>query len=1399
MDEYEGASDEDYGEWDEEEGHHAASGSAASQHQQQPRNSSSHAHEGGVPRAQRACENCRKLKARCFGDGVNACNSCARKGVECVYSQHKKRGPKGGVLTALRAELEQLREAVKRGHGGGGGGGAAATSAPTPSAAASGGQGARKRQRTANDVATSSVAPPAPSSSSASTSSAAAASVDPRSAPFTSPEADPRVCTLEQEVRWMRIFFLYHNPLVPAVCKESYYYDLLKMRCFSIVAAMLGPRRPVCDHANGVCATLSSVPVFDGIPGDVDSAAAAAAAAGPAISSSSASSSGGRRGSRNSSSSSSSSSASASANGSPVLSLRHPVARMQAALASGTGALLQPTPDVIAAHMAQLPPHQTTPTAQSPGVLRAAKAVHYGILAIGARMDGQGHIGDVCIERCRSTLGTAWDETCPQVVSALLLLAYYDLGMITLSTRVLMRPIIYLTQAATVADQLCLDSSGSTGTSAGGPDVAEAEQQDPNVQLGGYMTKVVDPALRLSPDILMAHRFLCQFVGTLRSIQRDGSSIDVTAYAYPLPSVTSLPSPSAAATSTASLSAYGVSMTSSSVSANLTSLSSTRAAAAASSLPSSAAASDTFLGSGAGPEWSKPRGRITRLLTFVASKTRRGLAAPEELRQQAPALQAALDDAEALAAANNIGGPTSFAFLSTTTASRSMLLFACGDLVRAVQAAETAITLMDQPLSQFVGYIQSTALMETLPILASAQRSDLASRMMQMMSTWGRTWPICQLATIRMQRRYILLARQAAVAIPPPIMPPSSYSSSSSSSAAAAAASSQAGTSKMTSTSSSLAAVGHARSSPDEGSAGSSLSGSADSATSNSAAAASLTLQKIASSASISSSDGVAGSGSMPAAVGAASVAVEAAGAGARSSRNGETGSNSNSTSTNSTSNSSSSSSSTSSSGAACPLERLAAVTATFGEPLPAAAADVASTGSGSTRGTPIATASPASPGQSQGQGHPLLPMAAIRAAAAAVAHANANANAGANAAASDFSDAALQVPASGSRRSSRNEVGGGGDIAASSAPLRALSSGPSPSSAAPLSVMTSQPLSLPPQGFGGSSVSNASVFPTFPPTAPLTTTMSPGPALIAFPPLNLNLPFPFPPLPPAASSTSNSSGTGTGNSAVVAGTSIGTGVSSLQGSPTAASFGMASAAAGGPMFSGHHHQQQHILQQPSLRGIPLHLPWFPIPHLPGLSDGGSSSSSSQTSPPLTLPHGIGGARRSGSGFHIDELLQMGVQHSGSNGNIAGLHHHHRRHSHHHHNPREGDGGSNNGASSSRGNANSTAASELASVGLTLSGLSSAGDAGHGGYDAAAAAAGLGLDLGMVAAGGMSVGQGRREEGGQEPLLAFPVLPSGSAGGAADAGISSSANAHNGSGGHRLTDAALAEAFWAIE
>ncbi|EFC42612.1 predicted protein [Naegleria gruberi] len=56
----------------------------------------------------RACEACRRHHRKC--DGGSPCQTCSGKGISCVYTERKKRGPKNEATKLLKKEIEELKE-----------------------------------------------------------------------------------------------------------------------------------------------------------------------------------------------------------------------------------------------------------------------------------------------------------------------------------------------------------------------------------------------------------------------------------------------------------------------------------------------------------------------------------------------------------------------------------------------------------------------------------------------------------------------------------------------------------------------------------------------------------------------------------------------------------------------------------------------------------------------------------------------------------------------------------------------------------------------------------------------------------------------------------------------------------------------------------------------------------------------------------------------------------------------------------------------------------------------------------------------------------------------------------------------------------------------------------------
>jgi hypothetical protein len=87
----------------------------------------------GDSRVLKACGACHRAKSKC--DGGNPCASCKRRGIDCVYFEQRKRGPKTGALRQLQEEVASLRAQLKAQSAPGGAGASGSSTGAHPSKA----------------------------------------------------------------------------------------------------------------------------------------------------------------------------------------------------------------------------------------------------------------------------------------------------------------------------------------------------------------------------------------------------------------------------------------------------------------------------------------------------------------------------------------------------------------------------------------------------------------------------------------------------------------------------------------------------------------------------------------------------------------------------------------------------------------------------------------------------------------------------------------------------------------------------------------------------------------------------------------------------------------------------------------------------------------------------------------------------------------------------------------------------------------------------------------------------------------------------------------------------------------------------------------------------------------
>lgn len=576
--------------------------------------------------------------------------------------------------------------------------------------------------------------------------------------------------THEQQVRFVRLYFLYSNAVLPMVCKTNFYYGGLRWQLYHLIASLCEDTRPVCDHAAGDCATMTFWPLAGGAaplsaagPGSSAPAAlahatgtapSASASAGPTLGKRSAAAMDMETGVHPSAeSSAASSSLAATERGgrssrirnvasknakpvSPVSKNEHqpsdndartsiaggarasPPITSGSSSGSGTSGFLpaprgfaRASPELIAAHLQQMPPAMQTGRATAPKVLAACQACYYGVLAIGARMDMQHAMADAYIERAHAALARCFDEPCLETISALTLVGYYTCGVCVSGD--FLRAKLYIALANEMADglemsaaaarrrstqntfstdrQLAAGAAAAEGASAGAQGVAQSN----NARRAGNNMAGLDPAsdprAGVPVDVLLAVRFLAQMTSAYRS----GAGL---------------------------------------------------------ALPSVRAEAD----------FESPRGKVSRLLAYVTQKTRRRVTSPAEMKRIAGELLVALNDADAIEAQYHAGGPMSFCTQAAIHTSRAVVLHAVGETRGALQYVDRALAAMDNNLRQFASFITSSVLVQLIPVCFAGGRRDTVQTIMGYLQDLSRMWPVGNILVAKAQRRIEYCSRSAA-------------------------------------------------------------------------------------------------------------------------------------------------------------------------------------------------------------------------------------------------------------------------------------------------------------------------------------------------------------------------------------------------------------------------------------------------------------------------------------------------------------------------------------------------------------------------------------------------------------------------------------------------------------
>jgi hypothetical protein len=532
------------------------------------------------------------------------------------------------------------------------------------------------------------------------------------------------------------------------------------------------------------------------------------------------------------------------------------------------------TKDLMALHARQLPEGYRDPALATPKLLAAAKAMYYGVLAVGARLDFKFPQSEAYFARCRESLSLAFDEPCVETFSACLLMGFYT--CCCAANGDFLRSKMYVSLANEMADGMetsaaaarrrqrvqgggagagsavagvdaalygssnggSSSSSSATGAATAAPGAgsglgkkrrqpdgggragdapgdAGSSQQPPQSSSGAALTprSTADAdvsTFSIPVDLLLSARFLAQLTSSYRS--GAGAAAVFAALVTNPDAVLSAVRNTAGDASSGQGSGGegggggesggrgGGSGSSGHATGGVggggepTGVGAAAAAAAGAfaagagfpafalgsggpggvstiaGLPSSRgdASSDGFGGlagagaSGTAEEWTTPRGRMSRLLSYVTMKTRRRISTTQELRALAPSLFALLDEAEGLVKAHGIGGTMSFMFLATVCASRAVVHSACGHGREAVLFAQRALALMDTDFRLFVDPIVASILVVLIPIAHGAGQGRLLERIMGVLRDTARMWPVGHLLLAKAERRLAYCSGGAA-------------------------------------------------------------------------------------------------------------------------------------------------------------------------------------------------------------------------------------------------------------------------------------------------------------------------------------------------------------------------------------------------------------------------------------------------------------------------------------------------------------------------------------------------------------------------------------------------------------------------------------------------------------
>jgi hypothetical protein len=628
--------------------------------------------------------------------------------------------------------------------------------------------------------------------------------------PMQAPLPDP-IGSHEMQVRFVRIYFLYANALLPMVCKSNFYVTGLRFHKYDLIASLCERTRPVCDHRGGDCAALTFVPLAatseEEEEEEEEEDGGADSMAGSLLrlrsSGAPASAAGQKAGSVPSRSSASSAAASAATSGSSGNS------SSGTASSGGGSTRFVPMPlgyvrasdELIAAHMRLLPPTVALSgmAADSPKVVMATISCLCGMLAIGARLDMNHGLADLYASRVRDTLSHCFDVPCGETLSALLLAAYYACG--TCTTGDFSRAKMYVALAAEMVG--VLDAGPAAARRRAATSAFSGDRDRDRDRAAASSAPIPGGGLSLSAlPPLDAAASAAAFIPTERSAAGGGTSSsrstsrasgstasqgDAPTHSSSSAALGEPPADSQPADSQPASGAWLprpvaegepddcggappdlvhavglLAAITGAVTSHQHGPTSAASSAAGAPLPPPPAPGALVNGA-----WVSPRGKVYHLLAYVTHATRHSVTPPARMPAVAAGLLAALDEAEALVTQHRLGGQLDFCAHVVLHAQRAVILHGSGDTPAALAQVDRALGALERtPLRAYTGFMPAALLVQLVPVCVAGGRPASVAAILGYLQEQARMWPVCGVLLAKARRRIGYSARRAAAVRP---------------------------------------------------------------------------------------------------------------------------------------------------------------------------------------------------------------------------------------------------------------------------------------------------------------------------------------------------------------------------------------------------------------------------------------------------------------------------------------------------------------------------------------------------------------------------------------------------------------------------------------------------------